>query len=223
MATQPKIEAEIIAPPVPEPAPEPAYDSRFRRLVGNAAWDELCPAIRRRFSKRLQGTAVALYAGEIVETRLNLAGQLLSQACRLIGAPLPLYRDAGVPAVVVVSEDGMTGGQRWTRVYHRRRGTPQVVNSAKTFAGPTGLEELVGGGIGMALAASAAEDRLVFASTHYFVKLGRRRLPLPKALCPGRTTVTHRDLGEGRFAFDLEVVHPWFGVLVHQHAVFRDQ
>ncbi|MFT4025777.1 MAG: DUF4166 domain-containing protein [Novosphingobium sp.] len=219
MATQPQIEAEIIA----RQAAEPAYDSRFRRLVGAAAWEALRPAIRRRFSKRLQGTAVALYAGEIVETRLSAAGWLLGQACRLIGAPLPLYRDAGVPAVVVVSEDGVSGGQRWTRIYHRRRGTPQVVNSAKTFAGPTGLEELVGGGIGMALAVHAAEDRLVFASTRYFLKLGRRRLPIPAALSPGRTTVTHRDLGEGRFAFDLEVVHPWFGTLVRQHALFHDQ
>lgn len=221
MAAYPKLETGGVARP--DPRPKQAYDSRFRRLIGREEWDAMRPAICRRFSKRLQGTAVAIYAGQIVETRLNLAGWLLSQVCRLIGAPLPFCRDVEVPAVVIVSEDPDSGGQRWTRVYHRRRGPPQVVNSAKTFAGPTGLEELVGGGIGMALTVAAAQDRLVFASKHYFLKLGERRLHLPAAMCPGRTTVTHRDLGEGRFAFDLEVVHPWFGVLVSQHAVFHDQ
>jgi len=201
----------------------PAYDSRFRRLVGREGWQGLCPAIRLRFAKRLQGTAVALYAGEIVETRLSLAGWLLSQACRLIGAPLPLHRDSGVPAVVVVSEDRASGGQRWTRIYHRSRHAPQVINSAKTFAGMTGLEELIGGGIGMALTVQAAGDRLVFCSDHYFLKLGSHHLRIPAMFSPGKTVVTHRDLGGGEFAFDLDVVHPWLGELIHQHAIFRDQ
>jgi hypothetical protein len=221
MAMHPQLQAE--APNRPGPSATSPYDYRFRRLIPNDAWRALRPAIRHRFSRRLEGTAVAIYAGEVVETGLSAAGWLLAQLCRLIGAPLPLHREAGVPAVVVVSEDLASGGQRWTRVYHRRRGAPQVINSAKTFAGPTGLEELIGGGIGMALWVEAAEDRISFVSSGYFLKLGRRRLPIPGALCPGRTTVTHRDLGDGAFAFDLEVVHPWFGALIHQHALFRDQ
>jgi len=34
--------------------------------------------------------------------------------------------------------------------------------------------------------------------------------------------VTHRDLGEGRFRFTLDVVHPRFGRLIRQSAVFRE-
>jgi hypothetical protein len=197
------------------------YDSRFRRLIGADSWQHLRPAIRARFSKRLGACAVALYAGEIVETRFTLAGRLLAQACRLIGSPLPLFTDQAVPAVVIVSEDGVTGGQRWTRVYHRARGNPQVINSAKSFSGPTGLEEHIGRGFGMALIVRAEADRLVFTSDHYFWAAGRFRLRLPR--WPGTTIVTHRDLGEGRFAFDLELCHSWFGLLVHQHALFADQ
>jgi Domain of unknown function (DUF4166) len=201
----------------------PAYDSRFRQLVPRDAWTALRPAIQRRFSKRLQGNHVALYAGEIIETNRNLAGRLLANLCRIIGAPLPLYDDANVPAVVVVSEDRTTGGQRWTRIYHRCHGNPQLINSAKAFAGSTGLEEWIGGGFGMALAVEADEDRLRFRSKHYFFALRGRRFILPKWITPGETLVTHRDLGEGRFAFDLELRHPLLGLLVAQHAIFRDQ
>ena len=159
----------------------------------------------------------------MIETRLSRWGWTLSQLCRLIGAPLPLRRDGGVPAVVVVSEDRVTGGQRWTRIYHRRGRDPQVINSAKAFAGPTGLEELVGGGIGMALVVRAEADQLVFASEHYFIVIAGRRWRIPAWLSPGQTTVIHRDLGQGWFAFDLDVTHALLGELVHQHAIFSDQ
>lgn len=197
-------------------------DSRFRRLIGGEAWGRLRPAIQRRFGKRLQGAAVAIYRGEIVEARISVAGRALAMLCRLIGAPLPLHRDIGVPAVVIVSEDVALAGQRWTRVYHRHRGAPQTIVSAKAFEGPTGLEEHVGGGFGMALTIEAAPDRLAFVSDHYFWMLGKARLRLPAWLCPGRTTVTHRDLGGGVFGFDLELRHPWFGLLLRQSALFRD-
>jgi hypothetical protein len=213
-------------PPQVEPTcpPEsPAYDSRFRQLVPRDAWANLRPAIQRRFSKRMQDSHVALYAGAIIETKRSFAGRILAHLCRIIGAPLPLYDDVNVPAVVVVSEDGKTGGQRWTRIYHRCQGNPQLINSAKAFAGSTGLEEWIGGGFGMALTVEADEDRLRFRSKHYFFALRRRRFILPHWITPGQTLVTHRDLGEGRFAFDLELRHPLLGLLVAQHAIFRDQ
>ncbi len=200
-----------------------AYDSRFRQLVSNSAWAELRPAIQRRFSKRLQGNEVALYAGQIIETRRNLAGKMLAAFCRFIGSPLPLYDDREVPAVVIVSEDRESGGQRWTRIYHRHLGAPQVINSAKAFSGSTGLEEWIGGGLGMALKVEAASDRLCFRSAHYFYVLRGRRFRLPRWMTPGETLVVHRDLGEGRFAFDLELKHPLFGILIAQHAIFCDQ
>jgi hypothetical protein len=199
------------------------YDSRFRRLVVAEAWQSLRPAIRARFSKRLSGTTAALYAGEIVETRFSRAGWLLAQICRLIGSPLPLHCDAGTPAIVTVTEDSVTGGQRWTRIYHRKQGKPQVINSAKAFAGPTGLEEHVGGGFGMALKVSATEDQLIFSSDHYFWNVYGLRLRIPAWAEPGKTIVVHRDLGAGRFAFDLSLTHCWFGELICQHAEFADQ
>jgi hypothetical protein len=197
-------------------------DLRFRALVGCEAWDALPEPVRRRFSKRLSGEAVALYRGRVVRTGFSKLGWLLAQALRLVGAPLPLSRDIDVPAVVSVSEDGVTGGQLWSRLYGRKRGFPQVIHSAKRFAGPTGLEEYVGRGIGMALKVEPMPDGLRFVSDHYFLMLAGRRLRLPRWLEPGATVVEHHDLGQGRFRFSLMLRHPLFGRLVEQDALFRD-
>ena len=121
-----------------------------------------------------------------------------------------------------MSEDRTNGGQCWSRLYGRGSGHPQVIHSAKSFAGPTGLEEHIGGGFGMALSVHAEADALIFTSDHYFWQFGRLRLRLPRWLTPGITIVTHQHLGTGRFAFDLKVTHPRFGELLNQHALFRD-
>ena len=197
-------------------------DDRFRRLVPADGWDALPADVRRRFSKHLSGNAAATYSGEIVWTRLSGAGWLLAQLCRLIGAPLPTVASGPAPAAVAVSEDRVSGGQIWTRLYGRMRGNPQVIHSAKRFAGPTGLEEHIGGGFGMALTVQAEGDALVFTSDHYFWQAGRFRLRFPAWLAPGKTVVTHQHLGSGRFAFDLRVVHRQLGELVNQHGLFRD-
>lgn len=200
----------------------PPVDLRFRALVGRAAWDALPEAVRKRFSKRLSGEAVALYRGRVVRTEFSHPGWLFAQILRLIGAPLPISRDVDVPAVVSVSEDARTGGQVWSRLYGRRKAFPQVIHSAKRFAGPTGLEEYVGRGIGMALKVEPMADGLRFVSDHYFLMLAGKRMRLPRWIEPGRTVVEHHDLGFGCFMFSLMVRHPLFGRLVDQHALFRD-
>ena len=202
------------------------YDARFRRLLSKQDWEGLPQAVQKRFSKRIEGARVVVYPGEIRAVRASLIGRCFVQVCRLVGAPLPLGRDVGVPAAVSVSEDHTGGGQCWTRVYGRRKGFPQMIHSAKRFAGATGLEEHIGFGIGMALQVHAVDGGLEFRSDHYFLQWGGARLQLPAWLQPGETIVRHIDQGErdgqGSFAFSLELKHPWLGELIYQEGVFRD-
>jgi hypothetical protein len=197
-------------------------DLRFRDLFSAGDWARLPVAIRRRFTKRLAAGATAVYAGEVAGTRITFIGRVFGELVRVIGAPLPLSRDVGVPAIVSVTEDMRAGGQVWTRQFSRRRKFPQVIHTAKRFSGPTGLEEYVGRGVSMALTVHAVGESLVFRSTGYWVQVGARRFRLPEFLTPGRMVVTHAELGDGRFIFTLQVIHPVFGEIIRQSAVFSE-
>jgi hypothetical protein len=209
--------------PFPRRASAPIQDLRFRALAGEEAWNRLPGAVRARFERHIGPGATIVYAGEIVECRMSRCGRLLCQLVRLIGAPLPLSRDVFVPAAVSVTEDRTSGGQLWARVYGRRRGFPQVIHSSKRFAGRTGLEEYIGCGVGIALRLEVEGEALHFLSDHYFLKLGRLRLRLPRWLSPGRMRVSHVDCGHGSFAFVLSLVHPLLGELVRQTAMFEER
>lgn len=208
---------------VPErPADDSLGDLRFRALIADDDWASLPVPVRRRFSKRLAGGRTVVYAGTVVDTRMSAIGWWLAQAARLIGGPLPTSRDAGLPAVVTVTEDISSGGQVWTRLYARRRGFPQIIHSVKRFAGRTGIEEYLGHGFGIALRVGACGGALVFRSNHYFFQMFGRRLRLPAWISPGTMTVIHSERGDGTFEFLLEVAHPRFGLLIRQSALFRE-
>ncbi|MBW7965893.1 DUF4166 domain-containing protein [Bradyrhizobium sp. BR 10261] len=197
-------------------------DRRFRSLLSDEDWGRLPLATWRRFSKRVADGDSVVYVGVVDEVAFSDIGWWFAQAARLIGGPLPTGRDTGVPMIVTVTEDGTTGGQTWTRICARKRGFPQVIHSAKRFAGPTGLEEYVGYGVSMALRIAVEGETLTFRSAGYGLQLGRLWIPLPRWLAPGDLTVTHRDLGEGAFRFTLDLIHPRYGVLIHQSALFRE-
>jgi hypothetical protein len=193
-------------------------DHRFRALLSDEDWGRLPLAIWRRFSKRLAEGRTVVYVGEVDAANLSFAGWCIAQAVRLIGGPLPSTAETGV----AVTEDVASGGQIWTRMTGRRRGFPQVIHSCKRFAGPTGLEEYVGCGIGVALRICVANEALVFRSGGYFLQIGPSKWSLPAWLTPGDLTVTHSDLGGDAFRFTLDIVHPRLGRLMRQSAVFKE-
>jgi hypothetical protein len=205
-----------------KPPARPLADLRFRTLVGEAAWARLPEAVCRRFSKCLSPDDALFYRGKVVATELSRAGRILAFLARAIGSPLPLTHGATGPALVVVTEEERLAGQSWTRIYTRAGRCPQTVHSAKRFRGPTGLEEYVGYGIGMALAVTVEDEALVFRSNHYFLALRRWRVRLPRLLEPGQMCIIHRDEGGRSFSFRLTLTHPLAGRLVHQLAYFLD-
>jgi hypothetical protein len=220
------LQSKITKPPAradSEQCPDAALcDLRFRMLLPDDDWKRLPPATRQRFSKRLADGSTAVYVGEVIEISFSRIGWWLAQLARLIGGPLPISTDTQVPSIVTVTEDAVTSGQIWTRIYARRNGFPQVIHSSKRFAGPTGLEEYLGFGVGMALRIVVDGEALLFRSAGYFVQVGRLKFWLPAFLTPGDLTVTHTDLGGEEFQFALEITHPRFGMLVRQSAVFRE-
>ncbi|HYI64011.1 MAG TPA: DUF4166 domain-containing protein [Allosphingosinicella sp.] len=225
MAEQGKADFQLIQFPAARRTAPPGDigDLRFRTLIGEQAWARLPEAVRTGFGKRIAAASIALYAGEIVECRMSRMGWLLAQAARLIGGPLPTRRDLFVSAIVAVTEEPASGGQLWTRIYGRARGFPQVISSCKSFSGPTGLEERIGGGFGIALNVEVEGEALHFVSDHYFAAWRGLRLTIPRWLSPGRLRVSHVDCGHGLFAFVLALDHHWWGEMIRQTAMFSER
>lgn len=213
--------AVIVALPHPGLRASPA-DNRYRRLLGEAAWRRLPEAVRRRFSRHLAADQQIIYRGEVVCMELSRCGRALAQLARLAGAPLPFTPDALGPCVVVVTASEGLGGQIWSRSYPRPGRFPQVIHSAKRFAGPTGLEEMLGLGLVMRLTLAEDAGQLVFRSAGYALRLAGRDLKVPDWLSPGRCMVTHRAETDDRFSFTLTLDHPWLGRLLRQVAFFEE-
>jgi Domain of unknown function (DUF4166) len=203
-------------------AAEVALRHQFRSLVGETQWLTLPAAVQRRFDRELVPGESAGFIGEVAVTRLHWVGRYWARVAQLFGAPLPLRALSHTPAAVLVTADSKTDSQIWTRIYHEPGRLPQVIRSMKRFAGPSGLEECVGAGIGMALTVSAENRALVFRSSAYFVRLGRYRVRVPYWLTPGTIEVRHREERAGTFGFALTVTHPVFGEIIYQLAFFRD-
>ncbi|MEM9044846.1 MAG: DUF4166 domain-containing protein [Pseudomonadota bacterium] len=197
------------------------FDPRFAKLVGSR-WVKLPSPIRKRFSRHMVGGDSIVYSGSLTHASSNFAGRCLAQFLRLIGAPLPLSTETGMPSIVSVTEDAAGGGQIWSRLHCNRQGFPQTISSAKRFSGPTGLEEYLTSWLSIALIVSTEQTSLVFHSHHVAFHLGKTRLRLPEFLSPGVLTIKHTEIGGGWFRFSLDLTHRRLGCLMKQVGVYQE-
>ncbi|MCK9688060.1 DUF4166 domain-containing protein [Scleromatobacter humisilvae] len=202
--------------PLSAPATVRALD--LPALVGPGAWARLPPAVRRRFGV---DHGAATYVGRM-ELRCSPVGRVFAALSRLFGSPLSGVTSDAVPTSVRVFDDGR-GGMVWERSFHTAGPrAPHVVRSTKQLAADGGLVERTDGGLSMALDVFEERGALVFESRRFTLMLGRLRIPVPALLTPGTCRVTHTDLGDGLFRFDLDMVHPLWGHTFHQSGVFVD-
>ncbi|QNP48713.1 DUF4166 domain-containing protein [Diaphorobacter aerolatus] len=192
-------------------SPHSALD--LSALVGEAAWNRLSPAIRRRFAA---GHADVTYRGSM-ELKASRMGRLFGMAAALLGSPLAASQKQAVAASVNVRNDG-AGGVVWERVLGNQR-----VRSTKRLGPDGSLEECTSGGLSMHLDVRVeADGALVFESRGYFLLVRGLRIAIPAWMTPGTCRVSHQDVGPGQFRFTLDMRHPLWGDTFHQTGVFDD-
>lgn len=206
----------LLTPPLP--AVEPTRALALSALVGSAGWHRLPAAVRRRFGA---DHGAAIYVGRMA-LRCSSIGRVFAALSRLFGSPLCGSTALAVPSSVRVFDDGC-GGMVWERSFHTAGArAPHVVRSTKRLDADGRLVERTDGGLSMALDVFEERGALVFESHGFALLLGRLRLRVPALLTPGTCRVTHTDLGDGLFRFDLDMIHPWWGHTFHQSGVFAD-
>jgi hypothetical protein len=224
--------APLLAHTGPKAAPKQPQrpPQHFEDLMTPDAWATLPMAIRARFAGHVAVGQNRTYTGRVLSTHLSVAGQILAHLLVPFGAPLPLNETAGgEAAIVAVTADTSHWGEHaqvWSRQYSHQGGFPQTIYSTKRFAGPTGLEERLGPGlgkcIGISLVLKGERAALHFISARYFLWLFGRRFFLPKWLEPGQMIVSHEMVNDSQFIFRLKLTHPLLGCLVEQACLFHD-
>lgn len=196
----------------------------FERLVGKNGWQNLHPAIRRRFGDHAHKV---IYNGNI-HIHANPIGKIFAALLLPFGKPLPCIKDAYLQAKVDVFPDA-NGGIVWRRDFLRPNKNPLRVESVKQMGADGHLLECVRkgllGSIGMALDVFEKEGSLCFKSRNYFLKIGAIQIPISHIFTPGHALIEHIDcaaLGEGYFRFRLTMRHKWFGETICQDGVFID-
>jgi len=195
----------------------------YRDLLGGAWW-RLPAATRARFEHHS-----ALYTGTMT-LRATAAGRWVARLCKLVGSPLPPPSERPLAATVRVEPDHRTGGSRWIRCYDFPRKCVSVA-SVKAVDADGALVERLSCGLRMRLTLDVRGGALCFDSAGYYVecegmtlanpRYGAWRLELPSWFLPGRTCVSHHDLGNGRFRFVMTIRHALLGDLFHHDGVFR--
>ncbi|HSI60543.1 MAG TPA: DUF4166 domain-containing protein [Ideonella sp.] len=187
-------------------------------LVGPDGWARLPAAVRRRFAA---GHADTVYEGHL-DLACSALGRCFARLAGILGGPLTPVRARDVPTCVRVHGDGQ-GGVVWERRFAGAAGAAaRVVRSTKLRGPGATVIERTDGGLAMLLDVYEEQGALVFRSRCFFWSLGRWRLPIPGWLTPGVCRVEHRDAGNGRFRFTLEMVHPLWGRSFHQTGLFTD-
>src|SRR5262245_48051253 len=108
----------------------------LRRVLGDAAWLRLPPAVRARFGE----PAVAVdYAGEFEIVRASWLGRIVATVCRLIGTPVVPHTGLNIPAIVHVGP--VREGVAWNREYRWPNVAPCLVRSTKVIEADGSLVE----------------------------------------------------------------------------------
>ena len=194
--------------------------NNFKTLLGKG-WKQLHPDIQNRFGIESSHRKTT-YKGTMHKVKMSFAGRLFANFSRLLGTPLSIHSGSHVPCEVRVYPDIKLGGMIWDRLYFFPGKPVNRVVSTKCIQQTCGLIEVATSGFGMYSRVSVEDGAIVFASERFFCTIGKRKIPLPHLLSPGKTIARQKALSDGRFEFTLHIRHPLLGTVFYQLGIFSE-
>lgn len=195
-----------------------SFADMLRRTLGEAEWRLLARGITARFEPRAGPGRPLVFAGIMQQVYCSPLGALA--AILLRGAAiLPPRCVQDVPFTFRITLQGRVLAKE--RCYQLDRKTAFVFRSV--FSETPSLHEEFRGGLGMYLGVAAYRRCLLFFDRHYFLRIGRLRLLLPRWLGLGRFELIHRNMDDRRFQVLIRVSHPLFGTLFYQRGEFEQR
>jgi hypothetical protein len=175
-------------------------------------WEQLPPALQTHYqlaAHTVVGMLDIEYPG-FMQAPLSLLHR--------IGALLH-HRVQAVPTIVEKRMDGRT--QHWKRTVSLPDGRKIYFRSHWHYAGGNELIEYVNPFLGLRMAVSVDDGKLIYAGRSFVLKLGSLKLPIPEWLILGHTSIVETALDDGRFAMDFRLKHPLFGQIYRYAGTFK--
>ena len=191
------------------------------RIALGARWQFLHPDIRARFTLA-PGQTRQSFTGTMDEINRSVIGWVIARLIAFVQV-LPSARARDVPFEFNLSPAApLDPASGWIkeRLYHFSNGRFEF-RSVMRIANNGELIEQFPFGLGMKIKLAAEDDTLYFRDDGYFLCAGKRRLPLPRWLTVGRFVLTHKNIDRDNFTVEINLEHPLFGRLFHQHGRFR--
>jgi hypothetical protein len=192
------------------------FAALLRTALG-ARWQFLHPDIRTRFTL-VPGATQQSFTGTMDEINRSAIGWAIARLIAFVHV-LPSARARDVPFEFNLSPAADTGWIK-ERLYHFNNGRFEF-RSVMHIANNGELIEQFPCGLGMKIKLAAGDDTLCFLDDGYFLRAGNRRLPLPRWLTVGRFVLTHKNIDRDNFTVEINLDHPLFGRLFHQHGRFQ--
>jgi hypothetical protein len=192
----------------------------FRRLLGEAAWQRLAPAVRRHYDLCPEGTSARL-RGVMEEIRHAPPAKPWLLVAGWFKALVP-YQGRDVPTEVRNwTEAGRPDAVFWHRVFRFADGRATVFASRMERSGPLEVIEFLRFGVGVRMAVSERDGALVYTGQGHCWRLGRLLLGIPDWLLLGQATVVESAVSDREVRVDFELVHPLWGRTFGYRGRFR--
>lgn len=189
-------------------------------------WNKLHPDIKRRFNKNPEFSKSLRYKGILNELTASFWGKIIAHIAKpLIGGALIPHSDYNFPVdIQVYCKEGLNHVFKH-RVYQLNGRKPiEFISHMEQHedGSKRRLREYVGAGLGMFLIPFAKDGDLHFRSDGYFWEIGKLRIPLPSMMSPGKTRLSHTNIGSDKFSIRIDIDHVIFGKMFTQEGTFEE-